>query len=286
MCLLPERPFKAKPFSSRKSRHPRHPSRRTPTRLSTLVQRGDPITALGRWLLVFFIVALPAAAQQPSGPPPGATAQCRDGSYSFSKNRSGTCSHHGGLARWLANAATPTAPRPVDTLDGPPFAAHITCGIERWSVKVLGDPDRGRVRMQPVETTIDELAAMQRPALLPTDARADPVELTVYRVEARLLWLFAESDGDYHLVLASPRDTTITMIAEVPDPACASADSSDSQIYQRVRQRLMDTLNAPGGDRRPRIRVTGVGFFDYLHGQRGVAPNEIELHPVLSVEFP
>ncbi len=34
-------------------------------------------------------------------PPPGASAQCRDGSYSFSANRRGTCSHHGGVARWL-----------------------------------------------------------------------------------------------------------------------------------------------------------------------------------------
>lgn len=33
--------------------------------------------------------------------PAGATAQCRDGSYSFSQHRSGTCSHHGGVAKWL-----------------------------------------------------------------------------------------------------------------------------------------------------------------------------------------
>jgi hypothetical protein len=36
-----------------------------------------------------------------SGPPAGATAQCADGSYSFSQSRRGTCSHHGGVARWL-----------------------------------------------------------------------------------------------------------------------------------------------------------------------------------------
>lgn len=36
-----------------------------------------------------------------SGQPAGATALCRDGSYSFSRNRRGTCSHHGGVARWL-----------------------------------------------------------------------------------------------------------------------------------------------------------------------------------------
>jgi len=33
--------------------------------------------------------------------PNGATAQCRDGSYSFSQNHSGTCSHHGGVGNWL-----------------------------------------------------------------------------------------------------------------------------------------------------------------------------------------
>jgi uncharacterized protein YgiM (DUF1202 family) len=34
-------------------------------------------------------------------PPAGVTALCRDGTYSFSRNRRGTCSHHGGVARWL-----------------------------------------------------------------------------------------------------------------------------------------------------------------------------------------
>src|SRR6267378_2936554 len=33
--------------------------------------------------------------------PAGATAQCRDGTYSFSRNHRGTCSHHGGVAKWL-----------------------------------------------------------------------------------------------------------------------------------------------------------------------------------------
>lgn len=36
-----------------------------------------------------------------SSVPAGATAQCSDGTYSFSQSRSGTCSHHGGVATWL-----------------------------------------------------------------------------------------------------------------------------------------------------------------------------------------
>ncbi|HAM87971.1 TPA: hypothetical protein DDY55_01375 [Candidatus Falkowbacteria bacterium] len=32
--------------------------------------------------------------------PSGASAMCRDGSYSFSQNRRGTCSRHGGVEEW------------------------------------------------------------------------------------------------------------------------------------------------------------------------------------------
>src|SRR5262249_6877291 len=33
------------------------------------------------------------------------------------------------------------------------------------------------------------------------------------------------------------------------------------------------------------VRVTGIGMFDFLHGQTGVAPNGIELHPVIDIIF-
>jgi len=33
--------------------------------------------------------------------PVGASAKCKDGTYSFSRSRRGTCSYHGGVASWL-----------------------------------------------------------------------------------------------------------------------------------------------------------------------------------------
>jgi hypothetical protein len=36
-----------------------------------------------------------------SNVPAGATARCRDGTYSYSQSRRGTCSGHGGVASWL-----------------------------------------------------------------------------------------------------------------------------------------------------------------------------------------
>lgn len=45
---------------------------------------------------------IPRPARTPDNrPPAGATARCRDGTYSYSQSRRGTCSHHGGVSRWL-----------------------------------------------------------------------------------------------------------------------------------------------------------------------------------------
>ncbi len=44
--------------------------------------------------------SLPATV--PNTVEPGATARCKDGSFSHSKQRGGSCSRHGGVAQWLA----------------------------------------------------------------------------------------------------------------------------------------------------------------------------------------
>ncbi len=51
---------------------------------------------------VVLTAALSAAA---ASPPTGATAICRDATYSYSLHHSGTCSHHGGVAKWLDGSA-------------------------------------------------------------------------------------------------------------------------------------------------------------------------------------
>ena len=52
------------------------------------------INSRGEWV--------PSPTRTPNDTPPaGASARCRDGTYSFSRSRSGTCSHHGGVAQWL-----------------------------------------------------------------------------------------------------------------------------------------------------------------------------------------
>jgi uncharacterized protein YraI len=61
-----------------------------------------PPTAQGRGYKNSRGVWVPSPQRTPDNVlPQGATALCRDGTYSFSQSRRGTCSHHGGVAQWL-----------------------------------------------------------------------------------------------------------------------------------------------------------------------------------------
>ena len=72
------------------------------------------------------------------------------------------------------------------------------------------------------------------------------------------------------------------MIAEIPSPDCAGACASGRTEEFRKARAVLTAL--PEEVARVIVVVTGVGFFDFLHGQTGAAPNGIELHPVLKVE--
>ena len=75
--------------------------------------------------------ARPPRASAPTAvaPPTGATAQCKDGTYSSAKSRSGACASHGGVATWLTDstARTTAAPRtpPEEQETVPPASTTV-----------------------------------------------------------------------------------------------------------------------------------------------------------------
>jgi hypothetical protein len=216
-------------------------------------------------------------------------------------------------------------------------------GKERWPVKTGTDADvadvgkaekpGGTLDYGFIDTTVEELVSIPRPSEADSpsvqDRRMEPTEATVWRLEAEVIALKQEADGDYHLVLQG--QSGHTMIGEVPtpQPPFVSAGSPFLADIKVARQAVYDKLVsplpatfttmvqtlapatallmaepdtvAPKATKSPaaakqetfqtkitptKATLIGVGFFDRLHGQMGVAPNGIELHPVLNILFP
>src|SRR5207244_6269620 len=78
-----------------------------------------------------------------------------------------------------------------------------------------------------------------------------------------------------------------TMVTEIPCPCCVVVGSPFTAGIANARQEFdahftamtfFQSVSVP-------VQITGVGFFDFIHGQTGVAPNGIELHPILDIRF-
>src|SRR5262245_29042057 len=82
---------------------------------------------------------------------------------------------------------------------------HLPCGVYRWSIKILTDPDRDSIRWTPVQTTVRELVALTRPSQVGEAHRRAAPELRVYRVQALLMGVHPRIDQDLHLLLRDPR---------------------------------------------------------------------------------
>ncbi len=249
-------------------------------------------------------------------------------------------------------AAGAAAPQAAPEQAAPARPELVTSpGKERWPVKTGQDPDRAKVGKNVingndlgagiVEATLEELVRLPRPPGMAVatqdppefqDVRAGVTEVTIWRIEATIIALKLEADGDYHLVLQGASGAQ--MVAEIPTPTSQFVGDSPwltniGQARQEIDDKfvkhlspaafaLMNGKYVPHGAMtfQPRVtahpslsfqtpeegsgitqplfatqitpsqaRITGVGFFDRAHGATGAAPNVIELHPVLKIEW-
>jgi len=153
-----------------------------------------------------------------------------------------------------------------------------SCGFERWPVKTLSDPEARQVNFAVHPTTVRYLGSL-RASAGGQDSRS-ALESRVFGVQARLVSVKREADSDYHLVLS---EGGATMIAEMPFTGCTSG-AQHRYAMTTARAELERAVGGPVGESwiHPslRVRVVGVLFFDFAHGQSGHARNYVELHPV------
>lgn len=176
----------------------------------------------------------------------------------------------------------------------------LACGSERATVKHMTDvnvsttmaDDSGRTDLVGwgIPTTVGDLAALkiETPVTGHGPRGVRPEEFHMYTVEAVVGFAKKETDQDAHIVLLDGVDS---MIAESVDPRCAKG-SAFLQGIEAARREILAAIGAKklttAAIRRlkgKRVRVGGPAFFDKLHGQTGVAPNGVEIHPILSFEI-
>ena len=168
------------------------------------------------------------------------------------------------------------APTPTPAPSPTPTAA---CGVERWAVKTLTDPDAGRVDfVNVIPTTVAALNGFPTHCSDLPDNRAFPEEFRVYETTAIVQLTREEEDHDIHIVLSDPAVPTETVVVEVVDPACALTSPHLSLLTQARSQ--YQTLSPLTGKT---VRLRGVGFYDFAHGQTGRSRSCIELHPVTNI---
>lgn len=158
-------------------------------------------------------------------------------------------------------------------------------GTERWSEKVLVDSLESTINFTPITTTINYLVNIVTPAPSTTMPRYAGVEDKTYKVVCNVTLKKNETDNDYHLVLS---DGTNTMIGEIPDPTCSAAATSAFTTQYLNARNFVDTYIGSGTVSTVTIapvEVYGVAFVDPPHGQTGKAPNNLEIHPILSIQF-
>jgi len=174
----------------------------------------------------------------------------------------------------------------------------LTPGVERWPVKTGTDADVASVT-NTANVTVEDLLLIERPTDLPFTTnnpafqsnRDGDVERTTYTTsDATIVAFKLEKDGDYHIVIQGA--TGNTMIVEIPDPDDAFVDPAspfkagitkaradfDAQFADNMPEASLKRINQSA-------TIKGVGFFDILHGQTGVAHSGIELHPVIDISF-
>jgi hypothetical protein len=159
------------------------------------------------------------------------------------------------------------------------LTAFGRCGVERWPVKTLTDPAARTVNLVARPATVAGMNALPAPKLPSNNTTRLPSERQAYRITATLVKYKLEADQDVHIVLAGGGKT---MIAEMPSVNCDAG--ARARYAMLVARRRLETRYGRASDRwtyvYQRATATGMRFFDFNHGQSGIADNAVELHPV------
>ena len=153
-------------------------------------------------------------------------------------------------------------------------------GVERWDIKTLNDSLSVKIEFKNIiYSNVKDLNLIQRPYNIKNNTSRLSFEFNVFLIKCKVLEYLKQDDGDYHLIVSDIKNPEFKMIVEIIMPKYGN------KIYYKEFKHVRDFFNKL---KRKIINynfeITGVGFFDLIHNQKGKALNYLELHPVLSIK--
>lgn len=165
------------------------------------------------------------------------------------------------------------------------FESQGNCGgVDRHDVKTLQDTGLKHIKFVPIQSTVGNLRLLTHIIKIGNNTPRFGAEFNCYQIDCRIREYRIEDDGDVHLVLVDIKDSSKTIIGEIPDINCDKIKTS--KFIKNFVNAHMEFENFSLSHHKVKegiYTITGVCFFDKVHGQLGVAPNGIELHPIMDI---
>jgi hypothetical protein len=160
------------------------------------------------------------------------------------------------------------------------------CGGALWRLETFSDPERAKVRLARLPTSISDIAALKSP-LLGGLKRSASFQLSSWRLNVVIDRYRIASDGEIVLVLYDIPSGKY-MNAYLPNPHCLSPATRDRTGIVAAREELTAHCPQPtpawqllGAS----VDISGVGFFNPVRITRGALPNGAELRPLTNLKI-
>ena len=160
------------------------------------------------------------------------------------------------------------------------------CGGPQWHLMTLSDPDRGRVHLDRIPTSIGNLDQLKPPRTIGPQ-RTTGFQLVSWRMQVVIDRYRIASNGEIVLVLFDIPSGKY-MDAYLPNPHCLGPRARDRTGMIAARKELTDHCPKPTAQWQllgASVDVSGVGFWNPVHTTRGALPNGAELRPLTNLSI-
>ncbi len=151
----------------------------------------------------------------------------------------------------------------------------------RREVKLASDEAANQIDMQAITTTVDSIGSIDV-GKVDSDSKRQEIEKKVFTITATVHKLSKHRDGDWKVKLTDGNDKFVN--CEAPNTGCEYVGTSRfktelSDVRAWIEQNKDDLKGKT-------VTITGVAFIDIDHKfPRNAAENEIELHPILNIQY-